>query len=230
MEILVVAIIIGILMALVFPAVASWKKAADSAACVSNLRQIGIALATYAAEHDGTLFSGSCLNEAGTYNWYQFLDEEYMGGTPTNRYSDNRPSWQECPSKIFPSDPSYNKNNKWWLVGYGWNWSSGTFTRGPDGQWMADGGLGYLPGLPGYNPRLSEITRPAHTIVVGDSMDIESKPEFYRNMFLYPPVAAYSYVRFRASRHGGMGNYLMVDGHVEALPSTMDGSYFKKAQ
>jgi len=215
-EIMVMIVIMGIVAALVFPAVASSKQAANNAKCVSNLRQIGIALAAYAGDHDGVLFPGACLDDTGTYNWFQCLDMEYMGGSPTNQYSDTRPAWQLCPSKKFPDDPTYNKNNKWYLIGYGWNWY--------------DAELGYLPSWPGYNPRLSQITRPTHTIVVGDSMDLESAPAFFQNMFIYPPRGDYVNSKYRAARHGGKGNYLMADWHVEALPPTMDAKYFRKIQ
>jgi prepilin-type processing-associated H-X9-DG protein len=49
-------------------------------------------------------------------------------------------------------------------------------------------------------------------------------------MFLYPPND-YASPLLRARCHPGkIGNYLMVDGHVEDLPPTMDGNYFKKVQ
>jgi prepilin-type processing-associated H-X9-DG protein/prepilin-type N-terminal cleavage/methylation domain-containing protein len=219
-ELLVVISILSILVALFFPAVASSRRAADSAACVSNLKQIGIAVLTYAAEHDGSLIPGACLNDVQTHNWFPVLNEEYMGGSATNRFSPNTPSWQKCPSKKFPT-------KFWTYIGYGWNWSSGTFTDG-----VPDGGFGYTPGVLGYgyNSRLSQVTRPSQTIMVGDSMDLENKPSAWQNMFVYPPIGPYSNVKYRASRHGGKGNYLMVDGHVEALPPTMNASYFKKIQ
>jgi prepilin-type processing-associated H-X9-DG protein/prepilin-type N-terminal cleavage/methylation domain-containing protein len=220
-ELLVVIVIMSILVALIYPAVVSSKRAAEGAACVGKLRQIGVAVAAYVAEHDGCLLPGACMNDAGTYTWFHVLDEEYMGGNSKNRYSNKRPSWQECPSKKFVEKTS------WFFIGYGWNWASGTFTGG-----VSDGGLGYLPGLSGYgyNSRLAQVTRPSQTILVGDSMDLENKPKPWQNMFVYPPVRDYVETKFRASRHGGKGNYLMVDGHVEALPPTMDVSYFKKIQ
>lgn len=54
-ELLVVVVIIGILAALVLPSLASAKRAVKKAACLSNLRQIGIALEMYAGDGDGRI-------------------------------------------------------------------------------------------------------------------------------------------------------------------------------
>lgn len=55
LEMLVVAAIIGILLALLFPVVGRLTASAESAKCISNLRQIGMGIALYIADHDDTL-------------------------------------------------------------------------------------------------------------------------------------------------------------------------------
>jgi prepilin-type N-terminal cleavage/methylation domain-containing protein len=54
-EMLVVMAIIGILAALLLPSLATAKQAARKAACLSNLRQTGIAIHNYANENDGQI-------------------------------------------------------------------------------------------------------------------------------------------------------------------------------
>ena len=67
-------------------------------------------------------------------------------------------------------------------------------------------------------------------------MDLTNVTVEVQNTAVYPPPTPgtgwtdMADPKFRASRHGGKGNYLMLDGHVEALPPTMDASYFKKVQ
>jgi prepilin-type N-terminal cleavage/methylation domain-containing protein/prepilin-type processing-associated H-X9-DG protein len=52
-ELLVVITIVGILAALIFPALAGMRGRADAARCASNLRQIGAALHSFASENNG---------------------------------------------------------------------------------------------------------------------------------------------------------------------------------
>src|SRR5258708_2548141 len=54
-ELLVVIGIIGILASLLMPAFSRAKGKANDAKCISNLRQIGIALVIYADENNGRL-------------------------------------------------------------------------------------------------------------------------------------------------------------------------------
>jgi len=54
-ELLVVIAIVGILAALLLPALSSSTQAARKAACISNMRQIGIAIHMYANDDDGKI-------------------------------------------------------------------------------------------------------------------------------------------------------------------------------
>jgi prepilin-type N-terminal cleavage/methylation domain-containing protein/prepilin-type processing-associated H-X9-DG protein len=63
-ELLVVIAIIAILSAMVLPAVASARSAGTKAACLSNLREIGLAIHTYAEDFNGDIPWGP---KAGPY-------------------------------------------------------------------------------------------------------------------------------------------------------------------
>lgn len=55
LELLMVIGIIACLAGLLLPTIAAMRQKADSVACLSNLRQIGIAAQLYAGEHDQTM-------------------------------------------------------------------------------------------------------------------------------------------------------------------------------
>jgi prepilin-type N-terminal cleavage/methylation domain-containing protein len=61
-ELLVVIAIIGVLVALLLPAVQAARESARRAACLNNLRQIGIAVQNYADSHGGDLPPGGVTN------------------------------------------------------------------------------------------------------------------------------------------------------------------------
>ena len=90
-ELLTVIAIIGILAAIIIPVVGKAKAASQKSVCASNLRQIGIALSSYIAEHKGQLpgyakipwqsggntYSSYGLNRTAGATWYM------LNGVPT---------------------------------------------------------------------------------------------------------------------------------------------------
>ncbi|MEA3366816.1 MAG: prepilin-type N-terminal cleavage/methylation domain-containing protein [Planctomycetota bacterium] len=56
-ELLITVAIIGVLAAMIAPALAGALREADRVVCASNLRQVGLALRTYLKDHDGWCFA-----------------------------------------------------------------------------------------------------------------------------------------------------------------------------
>ena len=67
-ELLVVIMIIGVLMAMLLPAIKQVREAARKTACQSNLRQIGLGVQTYANDQEGYLVVNFVLT-AGNPNY-----------------------------------------------------------------------------------------------------------------------------------------------------------------
>lgn len=69
-ELLVVIAILAILAALLFPLVGSMRRSTSSAISVSNLRQIGTAIVTYAADNNGTLPGPTFMHQYPRYQTF----------------------------------------------------------------------------------------------------------------------------------------------------------------
>ena len=99
-ELLVVIAIIAILAAILFPVFARAREKARQITCASNLKQMGIALFMYNADHDQTYVTNPM--------WKTKL-QPYINNTQINH----------CPSRMMmPCDPSQEMP---WYYGHGFN-------------------------------------------------------------------------------------------------------------
>jgi prepilin-type N-terminal cleavage/methylation domain-containing protein/prepilin-type processing-associated H-X9-DG protein len=199
-ELLVVVAIIMLLAALLLPALRQAKESGRSASCLSRLHQMGLALFLYADDYNGSLIPAAVVKNNQNKYWYHVLDL-YLTRTDTDYNSPNRPAWQFCPSKTIT--PLTRET-----VGYGWNYSYFGVSDDDTNAFT----------LAGWGSRLSDVTRPSHTLIIGDSKDADINPDpayHYEHRYIYYWPGHYA----RAWRHHGRGNYLLLDGHVEPFTS-----------
>lgn len=78
-ELLIVIAIIATLAALLFPAIQSGRRAALSAKCQANMRQIGIAMFSFAGEHGGQLPWSEYVQGASPNSKYISWDDQLSG-------------------------------------------------------------------------------------------------------------------------------------------------------
>jgi prepilin-type processing-associated H-X9-DG protein len=223
---LVVIAIIAILAAILFPVFARAREQARKAACQSNLKQIGLAVAQYTQDFDEQYpVAVNSSNPVGNRYWYEVLDP-YMKSTQL----------LICPSAGVITN--YSSGAQQYGGGYGWN-IAGTSPLGtvavPQGNgfgysistasksWSTPSGTGPVS--------LAEVDEPSRTIQVGDPCS-----GGYTGNGLY--IIGYSDIRYMPLLHGGQvgpfsaastsvpankdggGNYLFADGHVKLLRGT----------
>jgi len=108
-ELLVVLATISLLMALLLPAVQKVRAAADRMRCQNNLRQLGIALHHFHADHQVFPASGWTQagpgNPAGKYVGWRALLTSYLEQDTIRRLYDTRVHWWEEPNLSLAAVP-----------------------------------------------------------------------------------------------------------------------------
>jgi prepilin-type N-terminal cleavage/methylation domain-containing protein/prepilin-type processing-associated H-X9-DG protein len=230
-ELLVVIGIIALLVAILLPALIGAREAANSARCLSNLRQIGVAIHAYAVNHRGYLFPALYTDRnPNLLPWVHILvDGKYLAApyqrdlTATTSEGD---SVFRCPNGLNSAsgggmidlrrhDPRYalferhvartNQRIDGW---YALNASVGNSSLSPDGD-FAFVPFRWFPAFPGGglppDRRLHKITdfrRPVDLAIVYDGL-----------------VTINSFSEGVSARHRKwtVANILLADGHVEAV-------------
>jgi prepilin-type processing-associated H-X9-DG protein len=99
-ELLAAVAIIAILASLLFPLVANMREKSQAAKCLSNLRQIGLGLAGYAADNDG--YNPAMLDE-NNKNWDQAAIYPYLPPRLNANGTERQNLAFVCPSARFGS-------------------------------------------------------------------------------------------------------------------------------
>ena len=117
-ELLVVIAIISILAAILFPVFAQAREKARQAACMSNLRQVGLAALQYTQDNDEFFVlteRGGDIDDAHEYYWGDML-QPYIKSWPMLHCPDSTQTMQFKTSP--PSPAAYSQQ---WAYDYGIN-------------------------------------------------------------------------------------------------------------
>jgi prepilin-type N-terminal cleavage/methylation domain-containing protein/prepilin-type processing-associated H-X9-DG protein len=122
-ELLVVIAIIAILAAILFPVFAQAREKAREASCLSNLKQISLALKMYSQDYDERLFASGNLPAQGDPAWNTRVPD----GSNIVRMMGGGLSWFTQPyiknQQIFTC-PSDTGENYWGRSSTGWSWNA----------------------------------------------------------------------------------------------------------
>ncbi len=220
-ELLVVIAIIAILAAILFPVFAQAKEAAKRTACLSNVKNLGLAFFMYAGDNDDNTpiqsyeKSPGGLDGTGHYDyWYLNMDtyvkDWNMWLCPDRTDSFSATSYANDTAANDPYGCFDNVNPTGKCLGYGLE----------DGI-ASDAGFGLLQtstvdanGVtlrPGRST--TEVVAPANMVAFGDSWDSPSMSVAMDNILSTRPDG------FPTSglRHAGHWNFVFVDGHAHNI-------------
>ncbi len=187
-ELLVVIAIIAILAALLLPALARAKESARTTHCLSNLRQLGLAVSLYIEDFaDEFPRSQHSAFVHGAMPWERTV-AGYLGASAT--------TWTNLLRGVYhcPTDP---RAAPW---SYGLNVY---FELGPEDDYAEK---------PRSWRRVTQLPRPAATIVFAENT---SAADHIMPHYWITPADA---VDLAATRHRQRANYAFADGHARLLP------------
>jgi prepilin-type N-terminal cleavage/methylation domain-containing protein/prepilin-type processing-associated H-X9-DG protein len=227
-ELLVVVAIIGILAALVLPALAKAKERAQAIMCLNNTKQFALATITYASDHDellpynlvGQAAATNLENwAAGVLDWYRTPDNTNTAlliNAALGSYLGKMAAVYHCPSDDVLSPDQRTAGWEYRVRSYSMNASVGD-AGGASAS-------GYNINNPGYVQffKLTTIPRPADIFVFLDEHPDSISDGYFVNQVnepayatVYKPAAANEWLRLPASYHNGSTSFSFADGHAE---------------
>jgi prepilin-type N-terminal cleavage/methylation domain-containing protein/prepilin-type processing-associated H-X9-DG protein len=235
-ELLVVIAIIAILASLLLPALSLAKAKANNVKCMSNLRQMGIALTMYVQDFGAYPVSGDASHVIPQFmlaSWRRKL-REYASEPVLSRdvglvsvVAYKKTGIFRCPSvrtnrwdaQNYPGIVnSYSYEGDYYAEHYGYN----------QDQWTSRQGLGYDYLAENHTPqpvREGEVKVPSDMIALGDGLFagqeggkryIERSPIIGRDSWGHGRGSSGD-TRISRQRHSNKANMVFCDGHVEAL-------------
>lgn len=211
-ELLVVVAIISLLISILLPSLQNARELARKGMCASNLKNLGISLSIYTAEHSGKFLPGAVDGSVLSYGqWptqlerYIRSDEAIIGPDLRDARHDSR---YYCPTWLMEDDSGPD------------NYAA----RGYLGSWYPTSYLANGTVMVHYDPlelyggtspdyfQISEVPRPSETLWLMDGV-----PDGHVASTTLAITLGYQDPDWTRAIHRNDVNVLAVDGHVESV-------------
>ncbi len=197
-ELLVVIAIIGILAALLLPALNRSRQVAKSLSCINNLKQQGFVFYCYSDDYNGNLPLFYTPSSAGTH-WPATL-LRYSSSDIGNLFlCPAMPAYGTFPQNAKRTAESDPTNSDFKYTQYGFN-----------------RGLSEMNGVALQAKKFSRVKAPASTILLADDYKILSPTLGYYLLLQYFQASITGSYGQLDARHSGSVNVLWVDGHAQS--------------
>ena len=228
-ELLVVISIIALLVGILLPALGAARRTAQDSVCMSNERQVGIAIHAYAADNQDFVVNAAYAGGTAANPWNSAAAEYFwtsaitIGGYGSERDMFKCPVFTEADDSVHSirtADLTNAADYKWKNCDYGINWYSLAARIGYESATIDK-----------YNKssRIDEIMKPTETLMVADTWFelYKDNPASQRGQGVIGGVET-----IWGGPHGRHNNQkcniLWSDGHVEgvsfpSLLATLDG-------
>ncbi|MGZ0709172.1 type II secretion system protein [Coraliomargarita sp. W4R53] len=205
-ELLSVIAVIGVLVAILIPAISHVRGSAQSTQCVSNLRHMQIANQMYASENKGAYLSAVVFDDKQDVSGAWLIDKNYFQKL-TDLYQEREwGEWQNdmlCPTTKAMGSPMWNVLG----ANYGINYQMFAGNLGLPVNWPEENQSWAIPNY--------KIEKPAQTVAFADSTDWLLKAvEGYSEAG--EEANGYDSSGYLAFRHNGRANVVNFDASVNS--------------
>ena len=238
-ELLVVIAIIAILAAILFPVFAKVREKARQTACVSNMKQLGLAFMQYSQDNDEGMpmafdpgFPGVGPGQGG---WagaiFPYVKAKGAFACPSDGSRDIKDGNGNIYGKI-----SYAFNENLYVKGTAWDeYFSGRDSYGQTASYTAPTNTVLLFEIEHFEPT-DNWTTPGLDSVSPDSVGAPGQwckttveSPYCSTVYATGAVGGYTNLTLTSKgegRHTGTANYLAADGHVKStMPSSVSGGF-----